>query len=125
MALWKYLRKYTSAAELRRDLGKPSTDGRTAPPDLVHLAGKYGLAAKRDSWSGSLIRAELKAYIGAGAAGAVLGTWIDPSILHWVLAIGYGNGAMLAMEPWNGNLRAWPWSVVQSLATGDAVRLGP
>lgn len=64
-----------------------------------------------------------KAAIRDGDPSILLGKWISPNVLHWVVGIGYGNDALLAMDPWTGMLTAYRWRVVALLATGDVVQV--
>lgn len=115
--------EYTWAGGLRQELVPKRNSGITDGGDLVRLLANHQVHAERYRTVLSGLRDVVAGDIVRGLPSIVLGRWIAPSVLHWVLAIGYGNGAMLCMEPWQGILRAYSWHEVQSLATGDLVRV--
>lgn len=115
--------EYTWAGGLRQELPDHSMTGRTDSSDLVQLLKNHSVYAERYTTVIGQLRDVVARDIEKGRPCILLGRWLVPTVLHWVLAIGYGNGALLAMEPWQGIVRAWSWHDVQSLATGDVVRL--
>lgn len=117
--------KYTDAADLRLELGDGREDGRTTAADLVRLLGLHGVKARSDMASRAAIKPAVRASIDQGRPVALLGCWIQAGVLHWILGVGYGNDALLAMDPWSGRLVAYRWAVVGSLATGTLVRQAP
>lgn len=113
--------RYTAAADLRRDLPGVRADGRTTGQDLANLLAGYTIVALDDMLPPRALKAAVHRNIDQERPIALLGRWIDPDVLHWILGIGYGNDALLAMEPWTGRLVAYRWMVVESLATGETV----
>lgn len=116
-------REYTWAGQLRLELGPGRTDGRTDGVDLAHLLTKHHVPAERHADKLAGLHSTVITEVEHGRASILLGRWLIPTELHWVVAIGYGNGAMLCMEPWKGELVAYRWQVVHSLATGEVVQL--
>lgn len=115
-------KKYTDAADLRRSLAHKDGHGQTTGAELVLLLAEHGIPAVSIGSQLSELRATIKEHLTAGSPCIVLGTWLAPGVLHWVLAIGFGNDALLVMEPWSGRLTAYRWLVVNSVATGDVVQ---
>jgi hypothetical protein len=113
---------YTDAADLRRGLPGNRTNGITNGDDIVTMLGSKGIQARINSWSLDIYQSRVRAEIDRGEPVGLLGYWIDPAVLHWVLGLGYGNGALLALDPWAGKLTAYGWSYVRSVATGDVVQ---
>lgn len=124
VSIWIAGRKkeYTDAADLRRMLKGDRVDGTTSGGDLAHLLTEHGLPSFPVQTPIHNLRLNIRHEIDQGLPVAVLGYWLLPTELHWVLGIGYGNNAFLAMEPWWGKLTAYRWDSVYSVATGDYVR---
>lgn len=115
-------KKYTDAADLRRMLKGDRIDGRTTSEDLAYLLNEHGLPSAPVQAPVHNLRLSLRHEIDMGLPAAVLGNFLLPTELHWLLMVGYGNNAMIAMEPWWGKLTAYRWDTVYSVATGDYVR---
>lgn len=113
---------YTAAADLRRALTGNRVDGRTTGADLAYLLHVKGVKGQEMVPGPRGIKNAVRLAVARSSPVAILGRWIDPGILHWVLGIGYGDDALIAMEPWAGKLAAYRWVVVESLATGDLVQ---
>lgn len=120
--LYGLRKRYTDAADLRRQLHKPPDDGRTTGRQLVQLGQLHGLSLCDVTRDQAGMKALIRGDVDRGYPVIVLGRWLLPTVLHWYLAIGYGNDALLAMDPWQGLLVARRWNVVASLASGEAVR---
>lgn len=114
--------KYTDAADLRRALPGPRVDGVTSGGDLVYLLSLAGILAEAGVLPVRSLKAAVHEDIGEGQPLAVLGRWVSPVVLHWILGVGFGNDAFVAMEPWSGRMAAYRWSVVSSLAIGTVVQ---
>lgn len=115
-------RLYTDAADLRRMLPQPRIDGRTTAADLIGLLERHGEPAEGVQVGAIAIKAAVHEQVALLEPLAILGNWIRPDVLHWVLGMGYGNDALVAMEPWTGRMVAYRWAVVHSLATGTVVQ---
>lgn len=116
--------KYTDAGDLRMQLPGQRSSGVTSGSDLRYLLAKHGIGAETMAANVAALQGIVRDSVGKGEPVALLGRWLIPSELHWVLGIGYGNDALLAMDPWSGRLTAYRWPVVRSLATGDIVQAG-
>lgn len=124
VSIWIAGRKkeYTDAADLRRALKGERSDGRTSGDDLAYLLGLHNLPATAVRAGIPDLHSSLRHEIDQGLPVAVLGNWILITELHWLLMVGYGNNALISMEPWRGALTAYRWDTVYSRATGDYVR---
>lgn len=119
------LGKYTDAADLRRQLQGPRTDGRTTGRDLALLLSLHAISAVPDLVPPVALRDAVRARISQNEPVAALGEWVQQGVLHWVLGIGYGNDSFIVMEPWSGRMTCYRWAVVQLLARGEIVRQSP
>lgn len=123
MLLWGRKRIYRSPGELRRYLAGPRVDGRTSAAELAVLLSAYGVRAHPLSMNRGLLKQAVIRDTKRQDPMLALGYWLAPGILHWYLIVGYGLGGFYANDPWTGTLVHRPWSVLESLATGDLVRM--
>lgn len=114
--------KYTDAGDLRLGLPGIRQDGRTTPFDVAWLLQRHGVSAAPNVWGRDVIKSRLHAAIDGSNPVGLLGSWLGSAVLHWYLGIGYGNNALVAMDPWRGVPVVVGWDVVHSLATGDVVQ---
>lgn len=120
--LMGYKGLYTSASDLRRALSGSRVDGRTTGSDLAYLLRLRGVNGAESNVRPTELKGVVRAAVARSSPVALLGVWLAPGILHWVLGVGYGDDALIAMEPWAGRLVAYRWHVVESLATGSLVQ---
>lgn len=116
---------YTDAADLRRQLPGERVDGRTTGADLAYLLGQHGEPAVAAQMHPTALKAAVHDAVALLEPLALLGYWLTSNQLHWILGTGFGNDALILMEPWAGRLTAYRWSVVYSLATGTVVQRQP
>lgn len=88
---------------VRQALGKPRVSGLTTAGDLSGVLRGFGV----DSW----IRTEpahvwddMARLRHFGRYVLVLGHWLQPSLLHWMLAYERDRDDLLCMDPWRANL---------------------
>lgn len=98
-----------------------STHGETTATDLQDVLGLFHVAAVAMEVSDAYMRGHLAAYLTASHPVIVLGNWLDPHILHWVVAVGYGNGKLAFNEPFYGERRLEPWDWAIQRYAGDMV----
>lgn len=127
VSMWLACRKgvYTDAADLRRQLPGPRTDGETVAGDLVYLLNLHGISAGVEGFDAGHLKSIVHETIDQGLPLAALGYWIVPTMLHWVLGVGYGNDAFVAMDPWTGRMVVYRWRIADVSATGQVVRENP
>lgn len=125
MLLWYWQQKYLREDQVRSVIPGHAGHGETTGSDLAYALQWYNLEAQAMNIGAGKVREWAKAELTKERPVLVLGRWIDPSVLHWYLLLGFGNGAAVAMDPWSGEMKVLAWSVVQSLATGDVVQCQP
>jgi hypothetical protein len=112
-----------AADALRFQLRGPAGRGLTDGADLVRLLALNNVAAVVATPPAAQLAAELQRITAAGRMAIVLGAWVAPGVLHWVLvtrADGQGAGYN---DPWGGVRRARTWRELQPLYAGEVVEI--
>lgn len=116
-------RRYLTEQQVRNAIPGHQTTGLTTPSDLQLALQYYGVVSKHYLDAVESVKSAVVEQVDIGRPTLLLGHWIDPAVLHWVVAIGYGNGALFVLEPWAGRVAAYSWGEVHSRATGDELRV--
>lgn len=123
MVVWQQKRLYLREDQVRAAIPGHADHGSTLPAELAAVLARWGIAAQSSRAAGTQYRERIKEDLRAGRPVIILGWWQGHEELHWVTACGYGNDALLYQDPWDGVMHVLPWAVVDSLATGDMVRV--
>lgn len=108
---------------VRQSLGLPFSDGSTTASELAYWwNGVHGVAevaerSKIEIWD------ELGLLRHHGWYQVVLGFWVQPGFLHWVLAYERTRAGVLVMEPFSGQRALYLEDKVVSLASDAQVWL--
>lgn len=114
---------YFSPGAMRQALRLPVDNGRTGSSDLAELWVAFGGRADLVdiTWpNGKLQQRSLRHgrhYL------PMLGNWIAPGLLHWVLAYANASGGYWVVDPWTVAYRHFPYAEVSRLSAGAAVLL--
>jgi hypothetical protein len=87
---------------LRYQLGGPARRGLTTAADLQRLLALANVAALVAEPPAAALPAELQRICGAGRMAIVLGAWITPGVLHWVLVTRADAQGVGYNDPWGG-----------------------
>lgn len=121
MLVHYYKGRDLAAATIRHAIPGHESSGNTTGPELVQFLSTQGIRTMSFTVPTSRLKEQVKYFIDHGDPCLLLGYWLGREELHWITAVGYGNDALLAMDPWNGGLVAYRWKLVESIATGDLV----
>jgi hypothetical protein len=106
---------------LRFLLGGPRRLGQTTAEDLVKILALNNVAAEVQTPPAPALPVALQAATSKGMAVIVLGRWVAPGILHWVLCTRSDPAGMSANDPWGGVRRSWAWSDAERAYAGELV----
>lgn len=115
------LGEVTNEGDLRREDPTAVSHGTTVGAQLVACLARHRVTAVRHTMFPLPARAAIKVGIDNGFPSVYLGFWVAPTVLHWIVCLGYGNDSLVYMDPWDGQLKAMRWNVVASKAFGEVV----
>jgi hypothetical protein len=111
------------ADALRAQLGGPQRRGLTTGADLVRVLALNNVAAAQSGPGAAQVAAALQAITDAGGSAIVLGHWLGPGVLHWVLVTRADAAGCGANDPWGGRRDTWTWPGFQAAYAGDLVHV--
>jgi hypothetical protein len=109
------------ADALRAQLGGPGRRGLTTGADLVRLLNRNNVPATALAPPDGAVAAQIQACTMAGGLVIVLGRWVSPTVLHWVLVTRADTNGCGANDPWGGVRRTWVWSEFEAAYAGEIV----
>lgn len=115
---------YTTETQVRERMPGHSGHGETSAADIADYLEGVGCRVLHLAAAGESLQMLVKAYISIGAPVVLLGNWVSPNVLHWVIAIGYGNDHLLYLDPWDGRMKAIHWSSARTLYKGSFIGVG-
>lgn len=98
-----------------------SDHGETTPDDLQRVLRLFGVGANAMELDVVDLRTALIGRIRSESPVIVLGNWLDPHVLHWVVAVGFGQGKLTFNEPFYGERRSEPWEWTIPRYAGEVV----
>lgn len=110
-----------SADALRAQLGGPGRAPITDGPDLVKILGHNNVAAGIHGWTAAEAPAHITASCAAGRSVIVLGRWLSPTVLHWVLVTTADATGIGYNDPWGGVRGAATWELFGQRYGGQLV----
>lgn len=110
-----------SADALRALLGGPGRVALTSATDLVRCLALCNVPAAAEAVDDLGIAARLQAITKAGGTAICLGTWVSPSVQHWILVTRADAGGCGANDPWEGRRRVWTWAAFRESYAGEIV----
>lgn len=111
------------ADALRAQLGGPGGQALTSAGDLVKILGRNNVAAVAISPAVDDLAAVVQAAIGDGRAAVVLGHWLAPGVLHWVLVTRADAAGCGYNDPWGGRRVVRDWADFRALYAGSVVEV--
>lgn len=111
MLIYHYTAVELSAFEIREELGGHLQDARTTGADLAAYLHKRGVRANAIEPGTAQVRSLLHSEVYGGHPGAILGAYVAPGFLHWILYRAAGNGLVGYNDPWTDSfqIRHWGW----------------
>lgn len=121
IVLFAQMHTYTTAGQVRRAMPGHEKQGETTADDIAHYLEEAGLFPMSLHRNSAQLKSFLKYSLDRDMPSIVLGNFISPTVLHWVVVIGYGDDHCLYIDPWYGRLDAKHWKDFLALAEGDVV----
>lgn len=109
------------AGVLRTLIPDKITTGGTTATELVQLMRRFGLRPAYKRVSADAVEDHLQLATTKGIPPIVLGNWVSPVILHWVLVVGVMTTAAVVNDPWGGVRRLIPWDLFLQRYAGDCI----
>lgn len=114
---------YVTETQVRERMPDHQGRGETSGTDIANYLSGVGVRAQRLVVAPNNVEATIKASIGTRLPCIVLGRFVSPTVLHWVVAVGYGNDHLLYNDPWDGRMKAMHWLHVIALFAGEIVHV--
>lgn len=113
--------EYRTESQVRDAMPGHQGHGETTAADLAGYLESVGLYPLVQQRSAGSLKSFLKYALDRGMPCIVLGHFLSPNVLHWVVVIGYGDDHCLFIDPWYGRLDARHWRPFLGLCEGDVV----
>lgn len=97
------------------------TYGQTTGPELVKVMHVLGLSPVIKYAAMNAVLQTVRRAVTAGVPPIVLGNWVSPSILHWVLVVGASDIGWVVNDPWGGQRYYLPASKVLTRYGGACI----
>lgn len=110
-----------SAGMLRLRLPGTRVDGRTTRDDIAFLLRSEGLRPSPIVLPAYTLAGNLQAKAAAGVPSIVLGSWVSPHILHWLLVVQAGVTGIAVNDPFGGRRYFLPWDLVMQRYAGECI----
>jgi hypothetical protein len=112
-----------AADALRAQIHGAQGGALTTGDDLVKILARNNVAAQLRTWPGDQAPAHILESAAAGRAVILLGRWLAPTVLHWVLAVGADNAGITYHDPWGGFRLQVPWATFAERYAGQLVTI--
>lgn len=106
------------AGTLRTLIPHHGDHGETSAQDLTFLMHLFGLRPVAVPISPDAVQIRLQHSIATGTPPIVLGRWLSPTTLHWVLGVAASVAGLTVNDPWDGTRRQYPWPLLTSRYAG-------
>lgn len=110
-----------SADALRSQLRGPQGQALTSGQDLVKILKRNNVSADMRTWPVDQAPLHLRESAAAGRAVIVLGRWISPTVLHWVLVTAADATGIGYNDPWGGLRQVATWEAFSERYGGQLV----
>lgn len=114
---------YVSETQVRQAMPGHEMHGETSGDDIASYLSTVGVPASRIAISTNALEVSVKVGIAQGLPSILLGYWVSPTTLHWVVAIGYGNDHLIYLDPWDGRQKCLHWKAARLLYAGTLVQV--
>jgi len=111
------------ADALRAQLRGPGGQALTTAGDLVKILGRNNVGAVALAPGQGELQGVIAAAAAEGRPTIVLGRWISPDVLHWVLVTTADAGGCQYNDPWGGVRRAVTWDELRAKYAGSLVEV--
>lgn len=108
---------------LRYLLGGARRQPLTTGADLVRILALCNVRSSVGSPATGDLAAQVQKINKAGGLAIMLGAWLDPGILHWIVATASSINGCTVTDPWGGRRYNLAWSKAESLYGGTLVEV--
>lgn len=112
---------YVTETQVRERMPDHQGRGQTSGMDIAGYLNSVGVRAQRLVVAPNNLNMTIRMHVAARLPCILLGNFVSPTVLHWVVAVGYGNDHLLYNDPWDGRMKAMHWEHVKSLFAGEVV----
>ena len=88
---------------------------------MVKILGRNNVPAEMRTWPAADAPAHLRESAAAGRSVIVLGRWISPTVLHWVLVTTADPAGIGYNDPWGGLRQTATWAAFGERYAGQLV----
>jgi len=110
-----------SAGDVRFALGGSSRPGWTTSADLIQAFDYYGMRSKALAMSAGDLWKATSSSVSSGQPVILLGNWLGPGPLHWIVAVRTAGLVLVCNDPWGGQTKLLVYSDFSRNASGQAV----
>lgn len=110
-----------SADALRSQLRGAGGPALTSGQDLVKILRRNNVAAALHTWPAAEAPGHIRESAAAGRSVVVLGQWISPTVLHWVLVTTADLAGVSYNDPWGGLHQTATWAAFGERYAGQLV----
>jgi hypothetical protein len=125
MELYYWNLPVPSLSDIRNSIPGHRTYGQTDGPNLAEFMQGRGLGSHVEYTSVGRVEFRVKLAIDNGNPPILLGTFVAPDFLHWIVPTGFDNAQMMFNDPYHGRKRAEPWQWVVAQYRGEVVLVYP
>jgi hypothetical protein len=111
------------AGSVRQAIGGSSRSGLTIGADLVAAFSYYNVAAASQDLPGPIALSVIRALRLQANPTIVLGRWLNPSSLHWILVWDTAAGIVGYCDPWSGQRQTMASSTFLAKYAGTVVQV--
>ena len=110
-----------SAGDVRFALGGSSRPGWTTSADLIQAFDYYGMRATAVGMNAGDLWTATSSSVSSGQPVILLGNWLGPGPLHWIVAVRFTGLVLVCNDPWQGKTRLLTYSDFSRNSSGQAV----
>lgn len=119
--VWASTEYSISPGCIRQAMNPTGPDGLTTGQMLARFLNGVGVRATRDVLYHGEIWKHLAELRNHGKYQIMLGNWLDPVLLHWVVAYERSSTGVWVMEPWSATRREYQQQFVNASSAGEVV----
>lgn len=109
------------AGVIRAMIPNHQDHGSTSGSDLVGVMRLFGLHPVQLPLAPNIVLQHLQKAVVLGIPPIILGNWVSPLILHWVLVVDALTTGIVVNDPWGGVRRFLPHDLVLQRYAGDCI----
>lgn len=109
------------AGVIRTLIPDKGSTGATTGPELVAVMRRFQLTPVHLTPGTNAVRHYIERSVTASVPPIVLGTWVSPKVLHWLLVVDAMQTGMVVNDPWGGRRYFLPWDLALRRYAGSCI----